>query len=130
MKSGASESSVEITIEIDKKSNILRAVATGATEFKMSDSSSKNLSSDELHAVATKSLHLPAENVVEVAATGKKHSVHVLDKNGVVCLQREGKAFPMVLSGNNYRGFSLITVKNKYDLSGSGIKIFHYGLDE
>ena len=109
MKSGASESSVEITIEIDKKSNILRAVATGATEFKMSDSTSKNLSSDELHAVATKSLRLPVENVVEVAATGKwhifdglytkkifgifstkKHAVRVLDRNGVVCLQREG----------------------------------------
>ena len=109
MKSGANENTVEIAIEIDKKSNILRAVATGATEFKMSDSTNKILSSDELHGIATKSLRLPAENVSEVAATGKwhvfdgqytkrifgifptrKHSVRVLDRNGVVCLQREG----------------------------------------
>ena len=109
MKSGANENTVEIAIEIDKKSNILRAVATGATEFKMSDSAAKNLSADELHAVATKSMRLPAENVSEVAATGKwhifdgtytkrifgifptkKHAVRVLDRNGVVCLQREG----------------------------------------
>ncbi|MBR1647145.1 MAG: hydantoinase/oxoprolinase family protein, partial [Selenomonadaceae bacterium] len=52
MKSGANENTVEIAIEIDKKSNILRAVATGATEFKMSDSTAKNLSADELHATA------------------------------------------------------------------------------
>ena len=109
MKSGANESTVEIAIEIDKKSNILRAVATGATEFKMSDSSTKNLSDAELHATAVKSMRLPAENVSEVAAAGKwhifdgtytkrilgifptkKHAVRVLDRNGVICLQREG----------------------------------------
>lgn len=109
MKSGASEASVEITIEIDKKANILRAVATGATEFKMNDSMNKNLNADELQAIALKSLHLPAENVSEVAAAGKwhifdgrytknffgifpvqRHMVRVLDRNGVVCLQREG----------------------------------------
>ena len=109
MKSGANENTVDIAIEIDKKSNILRAVATGATEFKMSDSTNQILSADELHAIATKSLRLPAEKVSEVAATGKwhvfdgeytkrifgifptkKHSVRVLDRNGVVCLQREG----------------------------------------
>ena len=109
MKSGASEASVEITIEIDKKANILRAVATGATEFKMNDSMNKNLNADELRAIAVKSLHLPEENVIEVAAAGKwhifdgrytkkifgifsaqKHLVRVLDRNGVVCLQREG----------------------------------------
>ena len=109
MKSGANESTVEIAIEIDRKANILRAVATGATEFKMSDSTSGTLTAAELHEVATKSLHLPAEKVSEVAAVGKwhifdglytkkifglfpttKHMVRVLDRNGVVCLQREG----------------------------------------
>ena len=109
MKSGANESTVEIAIEIDKKSNILRAVATGATEFKMSDSTAQNLSDAELHATAVKSMRLPPENVGEVAAVGKwhvfdgtytkrifgifptkKHAVRVLDRNGVICLQREG----------------------------------------
>lgn len=109
MKSGANESTVEIAIEIDKKANILRAVATGATEMKMNDAVNKTLTAAELHAVAVKSLRLPAENVTEVAAAGKwhifdglytkrifgifpteKHAVRVLDRNGVVCLQREG----------------------------------------
>lgn len=109
MKSGANESGIEITIEIDKKANILRAVATGAAEFKMSDSMNKILNAEELHAIAVKSLNLPAQNVSEVAHCGKwhifdgrytkkifglfpvqKHLVRVLDRNGVVCLQREG----------------------------------------
>ena len=109
MKSGANESTVEIAIEIDKKANILRAVATGATEFKMNDSTNKTLTPDELYAIAAKSMKLPAENVSEVAAVGKwhifdglytkkflgifgteKHMARVLDRNGVVCLQREG----------------------------------------
>lgn len=109
MKSGANESTVEIAIEIDKKTNILRAVATGATEFKMSDSTNKTLTPDELYAIAAKSMKLPAESISEVAAVGKwhifdglytkkflgifptqKHTVKVLDRNGVVCLQREG----------------------------------------
>lgn len=109
MKSGANESTVEIAIEIDKKANILRAVATGATEFKMDESSHEILNDEELHAIATKSLRLPAEKVIEVANVGKwhifdgqytkkifgifptqKHAVRVLDRNGVICLQREG----------------------------------------
>lgn len=108
LKSGASESTVEIAIEIDKKSNTLRAVATGATEFKMSDSGGKIPNSDEIHAIAKKSLQF-AENITEIAAVGKwhvfdgiktkkifgifpitKHFVRVLDRNGVICLQREG----------------------------------------
>ena len=109
MKSGANESTVEIAIEIDKKANILRAVATGATEFKMSDTTNKILNSAELHEIAAKSLKLPAEKVSEVATVGKwhifdgiytkrffgifpteKHLVRVIDRNGVICLQREG----------------------------------------
>ena len=84
-------------------------MATGATEFKMSDSLNKNLNANELKAIAIKSMKLPAEDVTEVAATGKwhifdglyvkklfgliptqRHLVRVLDRNGVVCLQREG----------------------------------------
>lgn len=109
MKSGASESTIEAAIEIDRKSNILRAVAMGATEFKMGDSVKKDLTADELHDIAAQSMRLPAENVTEAASAGKwhifdglitrkllglflsrKHIVRVLDRSGVVCFQREG----------------------------------------
>ena len=109
MKSGAKESTVEISIEIDKKANILRAIAMGATEMKMNDSSRNDLTAEELHEIAVQSMGLQPEKVSEIAAAGKwhifdgiyskkilwiipteGHQVRVLDRNGVVCLQREG----------------------------------------
>jgi hypothetical protein len=109
MKSGAAEATVEIAIEYDKKTNILRATATGATELKMGDVAAKELSAAEIRQVARNSLRLPDKDVTEVAAAGKwhvfdgrvckkflglfpseKHMVRVIDRNGVVTLQREG----------------------------------------
>ena len=109
MKSGAAEATVEIAIEYDKKTNILRATATGATELKMGDVAAKELSAAEIRQVALNSLKLADEDVTEVAAAGKwhvfdgrirkkflglfpseKHMVRVIDRNGVVSLQREG----------------------------------------
>ena len=58
MKSGAAEATVEIAIEYDKKTNILRATATGATELKMGDVAAKALSAAEIRQVAQNSLRL------------------------------------------------------------------------
>ena len=110
MKSGAKESTVEISIEIDKKANILRAIAMGATEMKMNDSSRNKLSAEELHKIAVKSMGLAPEKVSLAASAGKwhifdgiytkkilwiipseRHQVRVIDRNGVICLQREGQ---------------------------------------
>ena len=109
MKSGAKEATVEIAIEYDKKTNILRATATGATELKKDGIATGTLSGEELKAIAARSMRLPEEEVREVAATGKWHLfegmvnskfwgifptkkcfVRVIDRNGVVTLQREG----------------------------------------
>lgn len=73
MKSGAAEVTVEIAIEYDKKTNILRATATGATELKMGDVAAKELSAAEIRQVALNSLKLADEDVTEVAAAGKWH---------------------------------------------------------
>jgi hypothetical protein len=109
LRSGAQESTVEIDIEIDRQANILRAVAMGATELRKTDAAKGALSPGELHAIATQSMELPPADVREVATAGtwhvfdgqykkrilgiipvKKHKVRVLNRNGVVCLQREG----------------------------------------
>ena len=109
LRSGAQESTVEIAIEIDRQANILRASAMGATELRKSDGAAKALSAAELRAIAAESMALPPEQVKEAAATGTwhifdgqykkrlwgiipitKHKVRVLNRNGVICLQREG----------------------------------------
>ena len=108
MRSGATESTVEISIEIDKKTNTLRAIAMGATELKKNEITQKNLSDAELKAIAVQSLGFSPENVSEVAKTGKwhifdgiykkkflifsseGHQVRVLDRDGVVSLKKEG----------------------------------------
>lgn len=109
MKSGAQEATVEIAIEYDKKTNILRATATGATELKKDSIAVGKVSAEELKETAAKSMRLPAEEVTEAAAVGKWHvfegmvkskfwgifpskkcMVRVIDRNGVVTLQREG----------------------------------------
>ncbi len=109
LRSGAQESTVEIAIEIDKQANILRAVAMGATELRKTDASAGERSPEELKKIAAESMNLPIENIQEVAATGawhifdgrykkrifgifpiEKHRVRVLNRRGIVCLQREG----------------------------------------
>ena len=109
MKSGAKEATVEIAIEYDKKTNILRATATGATELKKDGIAMGTVSDEELKAIAARSMRLPEEEVTEAAAAGKwrlfegmasskfwgifpskKCLVRVIDRNGVVTLQREG----------------------------------------
>jgi hypothetical protein len=109
LRAGAGESTVEIAIEFDKKTNILRAVALGASELRKSEGSKSALSEAELLAIAAQSMELPEKNVAEAASVGKwhiydgqftkkffglfssrKHKVRVLDRNGVICLRREG----------------------------------------
>ena len=109
MKSGAKEATVEIAIEYDKKTNILRATATGATELKKDSIAVGKVSAEELKEIAAKSMPLPAEEVSEAASAGKWHVfegmvksklrgifptkkcfVRVIDRNGLVTLQREG----------------------------------------
>ena len=109
MKSGAKEATVEIAIEYDKKTNILRATATGATELKKDSINTGTVSEDDLKDIAAKSMRLTREKVTETATAGKWHVfegmvkgklwgflptrkcfVRVIDRNGVVTLQREG----------------------------------------
>ncbi len=108
LRSGAQEATVEITIEIDKQANILRAVAMGATELNQQNLGGKNYDSEQLQKIAAESLGLPLENVQEIAACGKWHIfegkkvtprwlfgqkenflLRVLDRDGVIRLRKE-----------------------------------------
>lgn len=104
VKSGASEDTVEVTIEIDNQKNILRAVATGSTELRSKDLAQEAMSAQDMQAIAASSIDLPVENTMLAAQTGrwslfagesvkksffgllkkKSSSVSVLDREGVV----------------------------------------------
>ncbi|MFC2469756.1 MAG: hydantoinase/oxoprolinase family protein, partial [Negativicutes bacterium] len=109
MKSGAREGTVEVTVEVDAKANILRATAMGATEIKAGAHAAKTLAEDELHAIAVRSLDLSEAAVTKLAAVGRwyifdgvrkerslgvfhrrRHFLRVLDRGGVIRLRREG----------------------------------------
>lgn len=110
LKSGAKEQTVEISIEIDKQANILRAVAMGATELRTQDLGSKTCTSAELLATAAASLTVPVKNVREIALAGtwhvfegreevqrflffKKNRFHIriLDREGIIRLRKEAQ---------------------------------------
>ena len=109
MKSGAREETVEVTVEVDAKANILRATAMGATEIKAGAHAAKTLAERDLHAIAVRSLDLSEAAVTKLAAVGRwyifdgvrkeraldvfhrrRHFLRVLDRGGVIRLRREG----------------------------------------
>ena len=108
LRSGAQEATVEITIEIDKQANILRAVALGATELSQQNLGGKNYSSEQLQNIAAESLGMPVDQTREIAACGKWHIfegrktiprwlfgkkekfvLRVLDRDGVIRLRKD-----------------------------------------
>ena len=121
LRAGAKEATVEISIEIDKKTSTLRAVALGASELRKSERAAQSLGAEELRSIAAQSMNLPEKAVTEVASAGKwhifdgpysknvfglfseqRHKVRVLDLNGVICLQRDGLG-AVVTSKDNLR---------------------------
>lgn len=108
VRSGANEATVDITIEVDMQKNILRAIATGATELRQKDLSAKELSVEELADITAQALDIPvgqvtlAErsgrwNIFEGVATKKvifgliktkQTSLCVIDREGTVRLRK------------------------------------------
>ncbi|MDO3408446.1 hydantoinase/oxoprolinase family protein [Saccharibacillus sp. CPCC 101409] len=104
VRSGASEETVEITVEIDGQKNILRAIATGSTELRSKDLGQAQLTEEEMLHLAAASIDVPAGSMTLAAQTGRWHlyageevrksffgllkkkklSVSVLDREGVV----------------------------------------------
>ncbi|WP_066500961.1 hydantoinase/oxoprolinase family protein [Abyssisolibacter fermentans] len=108
VRSGAKADTVEVTVNIDKKKNIIRAIATGATELRTKDLGSKKLDNKELADIASKSMNISQENIYLDSEVGnwkifkgeivkkrlfgliksKKTPVRVLDCDGVLRLQK------------------------------------------
>ena len=108
LKSGAAQGTIEVRVEVDSHKNLLRAIATGATELRMRERSVSAKSDDELKAIAaeasgavgadevricarTEELSVCSAHVVKKSFFGLKKSasdpVWVINKEGVIRLQ-------------------------------------------
>lgn len=107
VKAGANPETVEITVEVDAQKNILRAVATGATELRTKDLNEKVRTPEELEAAVLESVGANG-HITEQMATGRWHAycvetvvpklfglvkvrkraLRVVDEEGVIRLQK------------------------------------------
>lgn len=108
VKSGAREETVDVTIEVDAQKNILRAIATGATELRQKDLAAADLKPEQLRAICAEALGTPEAETNCVASSGrwnvyesvlkkkflgvfsqKSRRLCVIDREGVVRLKKE-----------------------------------------
>lgn len=106
---GADAATVEITVEIDAQKNVLRAIATGATELRTKDRTKQLKSAEELKALAAESVSTEGDVTVDVGPQAgtwhvyevisqkkalfgliksSKRALRVLDEEGVIRLQK------------------------------------------
>lgn len=107
VRAGAGADTVEIAVEIDRRANILRAVATGAAELRTRDLSKKSLDEESLKRIAAGSMGVVEADVETLARAGKwrvfrgtkvekrfliftrkRTPLRVVDREGVVRLQK------------------------------------------
>lgn len=113
VRSGAKEETVDVSIEIDAQKNILRAIATGATELRQKDMGAAELTAAQQKEIVAEALNAEQETIELVAQTGrwsvfesrhkkkalfgllklKTSSLAVIDREGVVRLKKEKAAW-------------------------------------
>ena len=109
VKAGANPDTVEITVEIDSQRNIIRGVATGATELRTKDPGEQNKTTEELAQIIAESAGIDVNQVTLLAETGNWHAfsavkiskglfglvkkkktvIRIIDSEGVIRLQKE-----------------------------------------
>jgi len=118
-KAGANPDTVEIVIEIDSQKNILRAIATGATEMRTKDLTVQKKSMEDIEKIVRNSAQCQPQEIKLVAKTGrwyayeidqsvktffglfhrKKALVRVIDEEGVIRLQKDKAKLEVINKG-------------------------------
>lgn len=106
IQSGANEATVEVNIEIDSQRNIVRAVATGATELRQKNLGASEVTSAELKQITSEGLGIEASAINQAAKVGrwnlleattitkkfifkkKQTAVCIVDREGVIRFKR------------------------------------------
>ncbi|AYV68191.1 hydantoinase [Niallia circulans] len=71
IKSGAKEETVEVNIEIDSQRNIVRAVATGATELRQKNLGATDVTENDLKRITSEAMGIEPTNVRYIANVGR-----------------------------------------------------------
>lgn len=136
---GANPQSVEVHVEVDPQHQIVRATATGATEFRTRDLSASALDAPARLALAARSLDVPVDQVQEVASTStyavyrctretaklfgllktRRTPLRLVDREGVVRLQlQHGEAEAVPAGDAAARLRAMIGAQAHYDDGG------------
>ncbi|ORX23334.1 hydantoinase [Thermoanaerobacterium sp. PSU-2] len=80
IKAGALENTVEVFIEVDSQRNILRAIATGATELRSKDMMKKELNEKEIIKIAADSMNINEKDTKIMLKVGEMYVIMGLKK--------------------------------------------------
>ncbi|WP_101911328.1 hydantoinase/oxoprolinase family protein [Marasmitruncus massiliensis] len=126
VRSGAKEETVDVAIEIDAQKNILRAIATGATELRQKDPGAGTASKEQLKQVAAEALGVEHDQAQFACSAGRWSVFHakvprkalfgfikrstqrlaVVDREGVVHLRRENVRYLKFRKKDRERSFN------------------------
>lgn len=113
INSGAAPGTIELHVEVDAQRNIVRVIATGATELRTKGLMDRKLSEKELLTIAAKSMNIEEKHIKSEGTTGdlyliKGHMttvkfmglikkvikpVRVIDNDGVIRIQKKQGEF-------------------------------------
>lgn len=147
IKAGASPGTVEVSVEVDPQRNLVKAVATGATELRSKDRNQEPLTAEELLGVCAESMGQPVESLVESAHSdglrvyqasvrsrrlfgllpGRTVSpLRVVDEFGVIRLQRrDGTVVQTAVSGWKETTRRVVEEHTIYDDGGATLPNVH-----
>lgn len=97
-RAGADAAIVDIAIEIDSQKNILRAIATGATELRTKDRNTQMKSEEDLLKIISEADKVEKQNVQKVGQEGRWHAYYVnVEKKALFGLIKTKKRFTRII---------------------------------
>lgn len=97
-RAGADAATVDIAIEIDSQKNILRAIATGATELRTKDRNTQMKSEEDLLKIISEADKVEKQNVQKVGQEGRWHAYYInVEKKALFGLIKTKKRFTRII---------------------------------
>ena len=97
-RAGADAATVDIAIEIYIQKNILRAIATGATELRTKDRNTQMKSEEDLLKIISEADKVEKQNVQKVGQEGRWHAYYVnVEKKALFGLIKTKKRFTRII---------------------------------